>query len=420
MPRSVNDLLSLALSRGVISAEQEAALRSLAVEVEGTSAEMVRGFDWVTVAYALGALLVVFASGWFLAERWVWLGAPGVLAVVSGYAAALALASRWLRSSGFPEAAGIAAMIAVSLTPVAVWSVQSMSGWWPPEIWGQQYAAYPPAEASRWVVAELSTTLAALLVLRRRRYVAVVLPVAVSLFGLVMHVPRAAGLESSPLLERWTMATGALILCAIADTVDRQNPRDTSPGRGDMAFPLWAVGLLGLSASILAFWPTAGAFHHALPVLALAAVAASLTMGRRTHLVVGVLWLFLYLVYLAAEVFRSTAFFPLVLAALGGALLFTTVWLQRRFPALVQRLKTRRTGRGGLPGSPALPWLVAVAALCITMLHAPQAAEERLNREFRQRLEVLRGHGGSRRIPMRPAGRGDAATARTGRQTPGG
>ena len=369
---------------------------------------MPRGFNWVTVAYALGALLVVFAGGWFLTQRWLSLGPVGVLLVVLVYAAIAAAASRWLEHRDFREAAGMAAMVAVALTPVAVWALESLSGWWPPDAWGRPYYVdYPPAESSRWLVAELATILAALLVLRRRTWSAVVFPLAVALFALVMHLPRSFDVTLTPVLERWIQMTGALIVCAIANTTDRFVPRQGAPGHGDVAFPLWVTGLAALAIAILTMWPVAGALRHGLPVLALGAVAAALVMGRRTHLVFGAFAFCMYLFYLAGEVFRSTAAFPIVLAILGGGVLALTVWLQRRFPQLTARLAAKRTGTGGLPGSPVLPWLVALLSLGVTLSRIPDAAEERVNRDFQQRLYILRLHSGSlraapSRIPLRP------------------
>jgi len=404
VPVSTEALLQRALSRGVITPEQHASILALAAENGAAAREMPRGFNWVTVAYALGALLVVFAGGWFLAERWLKLGPAGVLAVVLLYSFITAAASAWLEKRDFPEAAGIVAMVSVSLTPVAVWAVESITGWWPVETWGQPYyPAYPAAEASRWLVAELATILGALLVLRRRAWSAVVLPVAVALFGLVMHLPRALDIDLTPVLERWIMLTSALVVCAIADTVDRRVPRQAGAGRGDMAFPLWLVGLTTLGFALLSFWPTARLWRHGVPVLGIGAVVVSLMIRRKTHLVFGVVLIFMYLMYLAGEVFKSTAYFPIALAALGGAMLFATVWFQRRFPALATRLGAKRSGQGGLPGSPVLPWLVAAMALGITILRGSEAADERAQREFQQRLYIMRLHSGSlRAAPLRP------------------
>lgn len=64
MPQSIEGFLRQALSRGLITATQQASLLSLAAEEGPAPREMPRGFNWVTIAYALGALLVVFADGW--------------------------------------------------------------------------------------------------------------------------------------------------------------------------------------------------------------------------------------------------------------------------------------------------------------------------------------------------------------------
>jgi hypothetical protein len=407
-PASIDRFLNLARERGLITPDQHASLTALSRESGPAPREMPRGFNWVTVAYALGALLVIFAGGWFLAQRWLTLGPAGVLAVVFIYASISGAASRWLEQRDYREAAGIAAMVAVALVPVEVWALESLTGWWPVETWGRPYyPEYQPAEASRWVVAELATILAGLFVLRRRTWSAVVFPMAIALFALVMHLPRAFDFSLTPVLERWMTMTGALTVCAIANTTDRLVPRRARPGHGDVAFPLWMTGLTALGLAILTMWPAAGALRHGLPILALGSAAAALAMGRRTHLVFGVFAFCMYLFYLAGEVFRSTAYFPIALAVIGGLVLATTVWLQRRFPGLTARLAATRGGQGGLPGSTAIPWLVVALSLGATIAAVPEAREERINREFQQRLYILRLHSKSirsvpSRIPLRP------------------
>ena len=178
-------------------------------------------------------------------------------------------------------------------------------------------------------------------------------------------------------------------------------------GRGDYAFALWLVGLVALFVS-LAFWRTAGGWRHSLPFIASALVVASLLLRRRRHLVFGVIAAFTYLAYLAGEVFEDAAPFPIILAGLGLLLIVSTVWMQCRFPVLVERVGARRTpGRSGLPGSPVIPWTVVVWSLGMTLLRIPEAREERVNREFRERLSILRSHSGS--SPLLPSNRRPAA-----------
>src|SRR5215208_6091875 len=88
------DLLRLAVARGIITRAQYEAILALdpaaAAEPSPVRPETAGGFNWTTVAYALGAMVVVFAFGWFLADQWDTLGPEGVLVVSLVYAAMFA------------------------------------------------------------------------------------------------------------------------------------------------------------------------------------------------------------------------------------------------------------------------------------------------------------------------------------------
>ena len=108
-----------------------------------------------------------------------------------------------------------------------------------------------------------------------------------------------------------------------------------------------------------------------------------------------------YLVYLADEVFRNSGAFPIVLAGLGILTIVGTVWVQRRYPVLVRRFGAPE-GRS-LPWSKGMAWLPVFFALSRALIGLADAAEERTNREFRERLHLLRQHSGSLRVsPDRP------------------
>src|SRR5215510_6496266 len=99
MPRpSLTDLIDRAVARGIITAEQADALRALETEKSRgpPHIEAPRGFNVVSIAYGLGALLVVFAFAWFLFYRWDALGPWGVFVVALVYAALCVGVSSWL------------------------------------------------------------------------------------------------------------------------------------------------------------------------------------------------------------------------------------------------------------------------------------------------------------------------------------
>src|SRR5215213_3287423 len=77
------DLLRRALARRIITRAQYDAILALDPGADATvpddRPEVARGFNWTSVAYVLGAMVVVFAFGWFLVDQWDSLGAAGVL-----------------------------------------------------------------------------------------------------------------------------------------------------------------------------------------------------------------------------------------------------------------------------------------------------------------------------------------------------
>src|SRR5688572_6058133 len=106
----LSTLIDTAVDRGIIDVGQGDRLRMLALELAPSDAatgqahalgaraprviepprEARGGFNAITVAYSLGAMLVLFALGWFLVDRWRSLGPIGVFAVSALYAIAFA------------------------------------------------------------------------------------------------------------------------------------------------------------------------------------------------------------------------------------------------------------------------------------------------------------------------------------------
>jgi O-antigen ligase len=86
--------------------------------------------------------------------------------------------------------------------------------------------------------------------------------------------------------------------------------------------------------------------------VAAALVTASLYLRRRTLLLAGGIAAFGYLGYLAFDVFRRVVALPIALAALGLLVIVATVWMQRRFPKLVDRVS--REDAAGVKTLPAV------------------------------------------------------------------
>jgi len=387
-------LISVAVERGIIDATQRDALAALSAELTAVSGhrhdeaddiaparEAHRGFNAITVAYSLGALLVLFALAWFLFERWKVLGPFGVLVVALLYAAAFVGLGTLLRRRGFGVAGGLAIVLAVAMTPVWAWAILRLTGEIPdPGIWTDPLSRYEPYIASRLIVLDLATIGVALVALRRVSFSVLGAPIAVALVALLLHLGQALGdPRLSWYIGPYYQCVVACGMIAIAYAVERRQP----PGE-DYAFWVYLAGLVMLLVAYVGVWQYIGRWRHALPLVAAALVTASLYLRRRTLLVAGGFAAFGYLGYLAFDVFRRVVALPIALATLGLLVIVATVWMQRRFPKIVDRVS--REDAAGVKMLPAggLAVLGPLAIAFTAMVFAGREAEERtVDREWR-------------------------------------
>jgi hypothetical protein len=161
---------------------------------------------------------------------------------------------------------------------------------------------------------------------------------------------------------------------------------------------LWAVGIVASAVGLATVMSSADEWMHLLLPISLALIAMSLYLRRRMHLVAGVFGVFVYLWWVADEYFRTYLSLPAILATLGILLILVTVWLQRRFPALVERVSAGRRGQSLPPMVTAGPFILALG---VTFLSIPDAREARLQNDFRMRLYEAQRKSGSDTVRMR-------------------
>jgi hypothetical protein len=406
-------LINVALERGIIDAAQRDQLAALSAELTATAGhphderddtaprrEVQRGFNAITVAYSLGALLVLFALAWFLLERWKVLGPFGILVVALLYAAAFAGVGTLLRRRGFEVAGGLAIVLGVAMTPVWTWAILRLTGQMPdPAIYTDPLSRY---EYVAWhlMVLDLATIGAALVAIRRVTFSVLAAPIAMALVALLLHLGQALG---DP---RFTWYTGPYYTCvvacamiAIGYAVERRQP----PGE-DYAFWIYLAGMVMLLVGYVSVWSFIGRWRHALPLVAVALVTASLYLRRRTFLVAGGVAAFGYLGYLAFDVFQKVIALPIALASLGLLVIVSTVWMQRRFPTLVDRVS--REDAGGVKVLPAGGFAVLgplVVALTALVIAGTEVEERTVEREWRARFDQRRARDQARMVRKRTA-----------------
>jgi hypothetical protein len=394
--------LDAAVTLGIISREQAMAIRELAPEDTAASVEAPRAFNPATLAYVLGAVTVLVAMGWFLGDRWEWLGAGGVLAVALLYTTLFLVVARRLTAEGFPQAAGFSVLLAVLMTPVAMVALSELTGWFvtPSRVACQMEVFDILTCRGEEIAVELVTALVALLALRRIRFSLLVVPLVVIGVRFLFHAGDAFWRGGhGTTTAGWVWMIGASALTAIAYLTERRQ-------RGGEDFALWihlaAVVSAGVASVILI--NVHREFRHLLVPGAVVAFAFSLRMRRFPWLLLGMAWFVGYLAWLAGDVFDDTPFFPIVLAALGVGMIIATVWAQRNSALLVARLGGVTTDNGpSFPGGIPLLLLPAVVALLQlpgaaefdrAQLRANQAAQKRWRATARaEQLEAARETG---------------------------
>lgn len=331
--RSISDLRD-AGAAGVISpADAERLIHWFSEQPPDTELvvpEQVKGFNLVTVAYFFGAMMMISACAWFLGDKWESLGSGGVLATCLVYATVAAGLGLWLRGKGYVVGGGLLITVAVCLTPLIVYCVENLLGFWPAEDPGAYHDFYPKIRGS-WIVMELATMAVALFALIRVQFGFLTAPLAFSLWFFSMDA--ASWILGDQDLD-WNVRAWVSILVGVMTmlfgfALERSLHRPGKPRSQDFAFWCYLFGLL-------AFWGgmtsmnsdnEVGRFVYMLINVGLAAIA--LWIHRSVFLVLGAVGIFIYLAHLAYEVFKDSVLFPFTLALLGLGLIVATILGQK-------------------------------------------------------------------------------------------
>jgi hypothetical protein len=371
--------LDAAVSLGIISADQAGAIRALTPERANASAQ-VPPTAAASLGYFLGALTVLIAMGWFLADRWEWLGAWGVLVVVALYGALFLYVARRLRDENQPVAAGVLVLLTVLLTPIAVTALNEITGWMMPRgsnCYGDEFVLW--ACRGEELVMELATVAAALFAIRKVRFPLLVTPIAAIATRMLFHASDAMyGIGWGPATNGWVWVAGASMLVSAAYLTERQQPEGE-----DYAFWLHLAAAFSAASASVILLGIFESYRHLLIPGALVALFFALRMRRVVWQLLGLSWFAGYLAWLASDVFNDTPIFPIVLAALGVGVIIATVWLQRNSERL-----SARFGALGSDGRPTFPGgvILLLAPLVAVAIQLPLAA--RADRAERERAAV--------------------------------
>jgi len=323
--------LQQAAARGLLSAEQVDALWAfLQTRQAGTPQ-----FRLTHILYYLGGMIAIGAMTLFMNLGWERFGGGGLLLISLLYAVAALACSRWLLQQQLAIPAGILATLAVCMTPLAVYGVQSLFGLWPANTHYQDYHRYIDW---RWLQMELATLAAGSIVLQRLRLPFLVMPVAVTLWYMSMDLapmlfdPEYVGYY----WREWVSLWFGLAMLLLAFWVDLRS----RSGR-DYAFWLYLFGTLAFWGGLSLMDSNSELNKFLYLCINLLMILVSAVLARRVLAVCGALGCAGYLGHLAYQVFRDSMLFPFLLTLIGLGVIWLGIQWQRHEAAVTSRLRAQ-------------------------------------------------------------------------------
>lgn len=317
-----------AASEGIISPEQADALwEALSQRLENRPQ-----FNLANVSYYFGALIVISGMTWFMGLAWEKFGGGGIFLISCVYALCFVLAGKtlWFEQN-LKIPGGLLFTIAVCMTPLAIYGLQTMLDLWPQGDPGN-YRDYHIWIKGSWLFMELGTIIAALIALKFVRFPFLVAPIAFTLWYMSMDLTPLlfGGIDFSWEERLWVSFWFGLACLVVAYWVDMKTTRIAE----DYAFWLYLFGLLSFWFGMTLMGDGTEWEFFLYFVINLGLVLLSVLLQRRVFIVFGALGVFAYFSHLAYEIFRDSLLFPFALTVLGIGVIYLGVLYQRNRGAI--------------------------------------------------------------------------------------
>ncbi len=313
------DDLDQAAAEGLIAPKDTAALWNFLEKRLGNDTQS--KFDLSNLAWYAGSVIVMLAMGWIMGQVWDAFSGGGIVATAVVYALGFTLAgARLWKTNDLKIPGGLLFTLAVSMTPLAVFGIERMSG-----LWGgiQPF----PAEFLREFSLEAATIGAGLLALYFVRFPFLTAPVSLALWCLTMStssfVASFAGLSFH---QEWLVTllfgAGMIIASFIIDRFSRE----------DFAFWGYLFGTAAFWSALtwlLAFDSSSELARASYAAVNVAMLLVSVLLNRRVFVIAGAVGTIGYIGHLSWAVFAGSWAFPFALSFVGIAIIYLGVQLHR-------------------------------------------------------------------------------------------
>jgi hypothetical protein len=288
-------------------------------------------FNLTNILYYFGGLIAIGAMTVFMTLGWEMYGAGGILLLSLSYALlALALAHMF-RNKGYVIPAGICATFTVCLTPLSIYALQNMMGWWPDNSYYQEYHNYIKWQ---WIYMELGTLAVGIILAWIYRYPFMIMPIAVTLWYMSMDLTTMIGGTYNYELAGMVSMYFGLIMVLIAFWVDMRS-RESA----DYAFWLYLFGVMAFWGGLTSQNSDSELSKFFYMCINLMMIGTGVILSRKVFVSFGAIGCCFYLSHLTYQVFQYSYLFPVALTIIGLGIIYLGILWQRNEVRLTQKLR---------------------------------------------------------------------------------
>lgn len=266
----------------------------------------------------------------FMSLGWQSFGGAAIVVIALLYAViGIAITNR-LSDQGMAIPAGVCATFVVCLVPLAIYGLQEWVGVWPDR---EDYLNFSRDIAWHRFYMEVSTVLAAILVLKKYGYPFLVMPLAIALGVMSADVAEMLlGHDVTWQLRRVVCLILGLLITCLAIVVDIRSHR-----YGDYAFWLYLVGVTAFWSGLTWLDSNSEFSRFIYFCINLLMIGLGAILVRRVFVVFGALGSCGYLGYLSFDVFRDSWLFPVTLTVIGLGIIYLGILWQRHEQAISRK-----------------------------------------------------------------------------------
>lgn len=290
-------------------------------------------FNLTNVLYYFGALIAIGAMTLLMGLGWESFGGGGILFLALCYALLGIALTHKLHQQGHTIPAGLCATFVICMAPLAIYGFQSMMDWWPSS--HSYYRDYYRYIQWNWIFMELGTLAVGVVLTWIYRYPFMIMPIGFTLWFLSMDITKMIlGNTYDTHLSYLISLYFGLIITLIGLWVDIR-----AKNSADYAFWLYLFGILSLWGGLTGLYFDHTLFKPFYLVINLVLMLAGVILNRKVFVIFGALGVFTYLSYLAFTVFEFSYLFPVVLTAIGFAIIYVGILWQRHEARITDKMR---------------------------------------------------------------------------------